>query len=185
MDGTWTVKFLSNFYDEVTVKVTLANGVEGYVTIVRKDVAIKQFNPGGEAPAGMKNKSYVEFAYPDSDSYTDFKVVLTCVAADGSQTTAILDTPNKGLEDGGGNYKEVYELLPDEEHVIGVKKAWYAIPDGVTPASYSKIYVNVVKNLENEAASYGGTLLGHGLGVEYRSDGHKFERVLSNGQTVK
>jgi hypothetical protein len=167
------------------MEIDLQNGEKGYVTIIRKDVAIKEFWPGSTAPASMKNKSYVEFCYPSTDSYKNYKVVLTCVASDGSKVTHTLDTPNKGLEMGNGDYYDGYELPPDGTHVVGVKKAWYALPDGVTASAYSNIYVNVVKNLENEATSFGGTLLGHGLGLEFKSNGHGFGRVLSNGQVIR
>ena len=163
VNGEWKLVFASNFYDNVTFKVTDSNGEVSYFNVKRYTVDA-WINNVENAP-----HLYAELYFDRTKSYTDFELTAKIEYKDGTVENVPLTHYNK-VDDGLGNISEVNE--EDLENPTygpagkGLKKSVfiYKLPNGKTDRDIKKAYVNV-EYKGSTSTKYAGAFAGSGKGV--------------------
>ena len=161
-NGEWILSFSSNYYDNVTFKVTDSNNGVSYFLIKRYTVdAWIKF---------VDNKPVLnsDFYFDRTKSYTDFDMTAVIEYRDGTEKIVTL-TPVKGIDDGLGNIADVYEL--DEQNPEygpsgkGLKKACfqYQLNDG-EEREIKRAYINI-EYKGSTSTTYAGNYAGSGKGT--------------------
>lgn len=180
-DGTYSVHFLSDFYDRIPLDLAI-NGKDGLVsrqlTIHRVGVHIEAYN-GPNPPAILHGtgglgtlinydtlsnyRVYASYHIPDDGVVAPYGLYVTYHWADGSITTRIIREPEKGgnletPEDFNGVF--TYERDADVcDYLL------YSAPNGYDAPA--RIFVTVLKDDPLVGGSFGGIHLGSGAGVEW------------------
>ena len=164
VDGTYNIKFKSNYYDNVVFKIT-AGGKDYFVKINRLVLDIKDnFGPDTKTPCLI-----ARIFYDTSKSYSDFEVIATVIYNNGKTETKLLspeelrfyDTDDHNREINGNKYalnggKGLYEsqcyIEVDNKNLVGA-------------------YFTIVKkgSLTVNGNTYGGTFSGSGEGTYYNA----------------
>ena len=162
-----TVKFNSNFYDEITLKVTLQDGTIGYVKVQRLGLTIQtdgfRNEPHNFVYHGTQNgydwsgTTYANkanivgtFYYDSADSYEDYHVIATLTYADGRVET-----------------KEVTGI--GETYCVdrSLKGGDYILYSGTKENAPVKVSATVVSADAIVGTDFGGACFGNGAGVTY------------------
>ena len=164
VDGTCTIKFNSNYYDNVIFKIT-AGGKDYFVKVNRLVLDIKDnFGPTTTNPCLI-----ARIFYDTSKSYDDFEVVATVIYNNGNTETKVL-TPEK------------LRYYDSDDHNRDIQGNEYAL-NGGKGLYESQCYVEVDKNnlvgayftivkkgsLTAEGDTYNGTFSGSGEGTYYNA----------------
>lgn len=162
-----TVTFNSNFYNEVTLKVTMQDGTVGYVQIQRLGLTIQSdgfrnephnfvyhgtqegYNWSGTEYANKAN-IVGTFYYDSADTYEDYNVIATLTYADGRVET-----------------KEVTGI--GETYCVdrSLKGGDYILYSGTKENAPIKVSASVVHSNAIEGTTFGGACFGNGAGVTY------------------
>ena len=163
-NGTFTIKFNSNFYDEVVFKVTDTSNHEYFIRIVRKAMYTDSVDT-----ARGRGISVSYFYYDRSTSESDYLLTAKITYTDG--TTKFVELENaRHIDDGLGNFST--ELEEDLENPT--RKEWPK-GKGLKVASFkydltseevkniSTIFVNA-EYKGSTATNYAGAFTGSGEG---------------------
>ncbi|MBO4982035.1 MAG: hypothetical protein J6C84_09100 [Lachnospiraceae bacterium] len=166
IDGN-TVRFHSNFYDEVTFKVTMQDGTVGYVQVQRLGLTIQADGFG----QGSRNYIYhgtqngydwsgTEYAdkanivgtfyYDSAKTYQDYHIIATLTYADGRVET-----------------KEVAGI--GETYCVdrSLKGGDYILYSGTKEDAPVKVSATVVNTNAITGTAFGGACFGNGAGVAF------------------
>lgn len=166
---TGEVTILSNFYNQITLKITLSDGTIGYIKVNRIGIYIGDLNAGNDtfyhgAFAMVEGNMNVDidnnriaavFYHEDTTTYEDYDLIANITYNDGNTKTVIArgvgDNHNSSGNITGSNY------------II-----WASDKDGM-PVSVS---VTAVKKgtLNNESTTFDGVEFGAGLGVTWTNN---------------
>lgn len=163
VNGEWKLVFASNFYDNVTFKVTDSDGEVSYFNVKRYTVDA-WVNNVENAP-----HLYAELYFDKTKSYTDFELTAKIEYKDGTVENVPLTVYNK-IDDHLGNITTAYEL--DESNPTygpsgkGLKRSVfiYKLPNGKTDRDIKNAYVNV-EYKGSTSTKYAGAFAGSGKGV--------------------
>lgn len=147
--GTFTIAFHSNYYDNVVFKITDNAGGVNYLRINRLSMRV-------EAEPGTGNRVLALY-YPSAKSYSNYSVLFTTTAANGSISSKVVSANATGYDADGNAYAN-YEVAEG----VGLKKACYAIPSDAA----SGFSVTVVEGAMS-STNYPGTLAGRSTGVTF------------------
>ncbi len=166
VDGIWTIKFNSNYYDNVVFKVT-AGGKDYFVKIGR--IVINVHDNFG--PNTVEDKLIAELFYSKDKSYNDYDVVATVIYNDGTSENKILSASeidfadpndeNRAIDEyrlngGKGLYSSQYIISVDRMKLVGA-------------------YFTVIKKGALTGDNYGGTFSGSGKGSYYNAETRRIE----------
>lgn len=159
------VKILSNYYNNIPLKIKLADGTVGYINISRIGIFITDLNAGQDTlyhgASSMvsnnfnidtdKNRIGAIFYHEDSTTYEDYDLIVNMTYVDGTTETTIAKGVGDVHNSSGNITGSDYLLWKDD----GQK----------TPL---KVSVTVVKKdaLTNEN-TFGGAKFGSGAGIEW------------------
>lgn len=150
--------FSSNFYDNVTFKVTDTNNKVSYVKIKRYtiDAWFKFVNNHPVLNA--------DFFFDEERTYSDFDITAKIIYKDGTTKNVTL-TASYGIDDGLGNITDAYEVKEEDFGGKGLKKAafQYNLEDG-EDREIKRIYLNA-EYKGSTASNYAGAYVGSGEGV--------------------
>ncbi|MCR5146634.1 MAG: hypothetical protein K6B70_04740 [Clostridia bacterium] len=159
VDGVFTVKFNSNYYDHVVFKVT-AGGKDYFVQLNRIITDVHDnFGPGV-----TDTKIIAELYYPSTKSYNDFEVIATVVNGDGTEETSVVSVNKYESED----YQNVIANRVNDYVQNGGKGLYcsqYSIP--VNREKAVGVYFTVINKGALSGDNYGGTYAGSGRGTYY------------------
>jgi hypothetical protein len=184
-DDTYTVEFLSDFYDRITLEVTINGSVTRELHIHRVGVEIDAFDLHGENRPGQvfhgtqygskvhydDGTAYHIFAtycIPDGED-VPYGLYVTFTWADGSTTTEIIGAP----------YKDPVDPVA---HLFDSDRGVFVYPEHADPVDYLiyeaptsagapvKVNVLVLKDDPNASGIFGGVFFGSGAGVEWQAD---------------
>ena len=157
-NGEFSIEFSSNFYDNVTFKITDKNGEISYLQIKRYTVDswIKFVDNHPVLTA--------DFFFDEEKEYTDFDITAKIIYKDGTSKNVTLEA-TRGIDDGLGNITDEYEVFESEYGGKGLKKASfnYNLADG-EDREIKKVYLNVEFKGSTET-TYAGAYVGSGEGV--------------------
>lgn len=171
-NGDWKIKFSSNFYDNVTFKVTdSSNGNPSYFNIKRSTVDCYFRDSGKIITATFYYAKEIDGV---EQHYTDYDLTAKIVYKDGSEKNVKLE-PVERIDDGLGNITEAYEV--DEEHPVddqghplpsgkGLKKSVFeynGLKEG-EDRTIQDIFV-FIEFKGSDDTTYAGALSGSGKGV--------------------
>jgi hypothetical protein len=187
-DDTYTVEFLSDFYDRITLEVTINGSVTRELHIHRVGVEIDAFDLHGENRPGQvfhgtqygskvhydDGTAYHIFAtycIPDGED-VPYGLYVTFTWADGSTTTEIIGAPYDPHKD------------PEDSvaHLFDSDRGVFVYPEHADPADYLiyeaptsagapvKVNVLVLKDEPDTSGSFGGVFFGSGVGVQWQAD---------------
>ena len=165
VDGICTIRFNSNYYDNVVFKIT-AEGKEYFIKINRLVMGVSD----NFAPGETDTKLFAELYYPRTKSYNDYEVVATIINKDGTSKTEVvpvskffsMDNVNDRLIDqytldgGKGLYCSQFAVKVDTQKVEGV-------------------YFTVINKGALDGENYGGTFSGSGSGSYYNLESRRIE----------
>ena len=162
VNGEFNIAFSSNFYDNVTFKITGTDNAVYYMVIQRYTIDAWLKNDEN----GLSITS--NFYFDRSKSYEDFEITAKVIYTDGSTETVNLEA-QFGIDDEMGNMTDAYEV--DEEQLEfgppgkGLKRSRFehALP-GVEEKDIDKIYI-VVEYKGSTDTNYAGAYVGSGEGV--------------------
>lgn len=159
VNSEWEIEFSSNYYDNVTFKVTDSEGEISYFNIKRTTI-----------DCWIRNGNIItaEFFFDRQKSYTDFDLTAKIIYKNGSEKNIKLEAV-KRIDDGLGNITEEYEV--DEENPQygpagkGLKKSVfeYNLQDGEAQ-TIQDIYV-FAEFKGSTDTNYAGAFSGSGKGV--------------------
>lgn len=159
------VEYNSPFYNSIPLKITLADGSEGYVTIEKLGLELSDYinangvvqhgsQPGGNSISMSGNAKEsnlaVTFYYNNTNSYRDYNIVATLTFADGSVRTVVAE----GFGEKTG--------ARDPEVMGGDYLVWSGARSEA-PISISA--TAVAAGAMNNANSFGGAMFGAGVGA--------------------
>lgn len=166
---TGKVTILSSFYNKIPLKITLADGTIGYITVNRVGIYIDSINAGNDtfyhgAFADVngnmnvdtdKNRIAAVFYHEDGTTYEDYNLIANLTFADGTTKTVIA----KGI---GDNHNSSGDITGSN----------YVIWSGDKEDEPISVSVTAVKkgNLSNDSTSFDGATFGAGLGVTWKNE---------------
>lgn len=162
----WILSFSSNYYDNVTFKVTDSNDEESYFLVKRYtvDAWIKHED--------NKPVLNADFYFDREKSYEDFDMTAVIVYRDGTEKTVTLE-PVKAIDDGLGNVTYEWEVdeqvgNPEDPNIPkgkGLKKACFQfkLNDG-EDRDIKKAYMNI-EYKGSTSTNYAGAYSGSGKGT--------------------
>ena len=158
--GQYNVKFNSNFYDKVKLKITDINNNVYYVLISRITLQVRDnFGPNTSAE---DEKLTVSLLYPSDKNYNEYQLVAKVNYKNGKTETKILN--NSFIKDEQNNYTTEYE----GEGGTNLKFCEYEIP--CPNKSVKNVELTVIKKGALGGAAYGGTFAGSNAGINYDVD---------------
>lgn len=158
-NGEYTVKFKSNYYSEVILEVTGAQGGKYYIKINR--TFLKVANNMMDLQSGESNTPQIlaRFIYPATTAYTDYDVIATITKKSGATEIKKLTSVKYKEWDNIQNQRvakyvwDAGENLKETSYAINVSK------------DDKEIQVTVTSKDAISNSTYGGTFGGHGRGV--------------------
>jgi hypothetical protein len=185
-DNHYTITFLSDFYDEITLDLLINGSAERKLTIHRVGVHIVEAEKHSDSDFGHVGhgtqlgtditfdgqNNYQLFAtyyIPDFGDTAPYGLYVTYTWADGSTTTDIITEPVKdGNINTGLDFDGVFLDDVNDDFVSCCDYQLYASPDN----SSAPIKVNVIVLRDNplDADTFGGVYFGSGKGVEWCSE---------------
>ena len=160
-NGKYRIEFSSNFYDEVTFKVTDSNQDDSYFLIQRTTI------DGWLRHDGDNLIITSDFYFDRTKEYTDFDIIASVYYNDRPFEVVNL-TAMRGIDDGLGNITddfEVDEQLLKHNPGKGLKKARFEYNLGeMEERNIKYIYFNVDYK-GSTASNYAGAYVGSGKGV--------------------
>ena len=162
VDGTCTIKFNSNYYDNVIFKIT-AGGKDYFVKVNRLVLDIKDnFGPTTTNPCLI-----ARIFYDTSKSYDDFEVVATVIYNDGKTETKVLSPEKLRYYDSDDHNRDIQ----GNEYALNGGKGLYESQCYVEVDKDNLVgaYFTIVKkgSLTAEGDTYNGTFSGSGEGTYY------------------
>ena len=176
----WNVKWNSNYYDEIPLKLTVTDGSgnnphDSYVVIRTAGIQLSAISntesntnhgtqPGPDISSALNwdashNRAIVAtFYYPAGESYSNYKMIANIKWSDGSITTEIIDGVAESTCAAGG-----------------VKGGDYVIWRGTTsnePVSVSVTAINA--SALSSSTTFGGVKYGSSYGVEINSNDYRW-----------
>ena len=173
VDSIAKVTFKSNYYSNVTFKLTLANGNTYYLRVNR---IYTQFETNRRIdPDGRYDtlEGYASFIYPADKSYDDYDVYATITTTSGTTTKKLTaaEVTVKDARDG----RVTDKVFPAGENLL---KSYY--PLGID-GTVKEVKITVTKKDAISGSVYGGTFGGYGEGVSL--DGlDLFVRMLNDNR---
>lgn len=163
VNNEYKIVFKSNYYDNVTFKVTDSNNEVSYFKISRYTIDAKiKF---------IDNKPTIraDFSFDKAKNYTDFILKAKIIYKDGTSKNIDM-TAVYGIDDGLGNITNSYEF--DEEtddeggnRGKGLKKSTFEYKLSTNEEEkISKVYINV-ENKGSTSMTYAGAFAGSGKGI--------------------
>jgi hypothetical protein len=185
-DNHYTITFLSDFYDEITLDLLINGSAERKLTIHRVGVHIVEVEKGPDSDFGHVGhgtqpgtditfngeNNYQLFAtyyIPDFGDEAPYGLFVTYTRADGSTTTDIITEPVKnGNSNTGPNFDGVFRDHGNNNFVNCCDYRLYSAPN----KNAAPVKVNVIVLRENplDADTFGGVHFGSGSGVEWIRD---------------
>lgn len=188
-DGTWSVQFLSDFYDHVSLNVTINGTIARTLHVHRVGVDIELYEADdpvegyeletqgivGHGTQGGTFFSYLENRYqlyasyyiPDGGTEAPYGLYVTYTWQNGTTTTRIITEPCNNPQP-----SDIFEFSDGvflfEDSAAAVDYLLYAAPDGSNAPI--RVNVTVLKDDPTAAGSFGGVFLGSGRGVEWTAD---------------
>lgn len=161
-NGEFKLEYSSNFYDNVTFKVTDTKGEVTYMLVQRYTI------DGWIKFADNHPVLTADFYFDRERSYADFELTAKIIYKDGTTKNVKLEAAF-GIDDGLGNITNAYEV--DEENTQygpkgkGLKKASfeYALEDG-EDREIEDVYLNAEYKGSTES-TYAGAYVGSGEGI--------------------
>ena len=166
-NGDFRLTFSSNFYDNVTFKVTDTNNEVSYFLVKRYTIdgwVRHDNNNNNDAPILS-----ADFYFDREKTYEDFDITAKIVYKDGTSKNVSL-TAKYGIDDGLGNYIKAYEAdQEDPTHYLngkGLKKATFEYPLDSTEeeGNIARVYLNA-EYKGSTVSSYAGAYAGSGQGT--------------------
>ena len=157
-NGEFRLIFSSNFYDNVTFKITDNSDEISYFNVKRATI------DGWIKHVDDKAVLTADFYFDKNKSYTDFDLTAKIVHKDGTFRNVKL-TPERGIDDGLGNITDEYEVSEEDFGGKGLKKAKFEVDleDG-EEENIRDIYLNA-EYKGSTATNYAGAYVGSGEGV--------------------
>jgi len=173
VDGIFTIKFNSNYFDRTVFKITTIDEKVYYVKFIRRTIDVNIY---ANNPIIDKNNVYLETSlYFDEDtSHSDYEVLLSPVKKDGTIGAPIVMKNLGKIDRGGANVTSADEVMIGRK----TKKAvfYYDLRDdneGMKVLDeYQGFYINVRKKGSTDT-NYAGTFAGNGKGIYYVLDMEK------------
>jgi hypothetical protein len=185
-DGTYSVHFLSDFYDQITLELTI-NGIESRkLNIHRVGVQIEAYQPReddqfGEYMVfhgtqfstpidysdGMCYRIYATYCIPDGGEEAPYGLYVTYTWANGTTTTKIVTNPcNDSSPLSNGILRNGVFLYENHANCCD-----YLIYSAVNSTNAPiRINVTVLKADPDTENNFGGVFFGSGAGVEWTLD---------------
>lgn len=187
-DDTYTVEFLSDFYDRITLEITINGSVTRRLHVHRVGVEISAFDLYGENRPGSvfhgtqygskvhydDGTAYHIFAtycIPDGED-VPYGLYVTFTWADGNTTTEIIGAPYDPHKDPEDSVVDLFDwdrgVFVYPVHADPVDYLIYEAP--TSAGAPVKVNVLVLKDDPNASGSFGGVFFGSGAGVEWQAD---------------
>lgn len=183
-DGTYSVNFLSDFYDYVTVNLTINGNIDRQLHIRRIGIDISAYMWDEIAPPnavfhGTQSGTRIEFTednnykiygtycIPDNGDVAPYGLYVVYTWANGSKTTAIITDP---CNDPAPMAEDIFSngVFHYENHVDSCD---YLLYSGKNEAQAPvKINVTVLKGDPSMSGSFDGVFFGSGAGVEWTKE---------------
>ncbi len=158
VNGEFRLVFSSNFYDNVTFKVTDTNGEVSYMLIKRYTI------DGWIRHDGDRAILTADFYFDNEKSYHDFELTAKIVHKNGTTRNVRLTAVNR-IDDGLGNITNDYEVDEATRGGKGLKKAVFEVNlDDGEEETIQDIYLNAEYEGSTES-NYAGAYVGSGEGV--------------------
>jgi hypothetical protein len=187
-DDTYTVEFLSDFYDRITLEITINGSVTRKIHIHRVGVEINAFDLYGENRPdqvfhgtqygskvhyddGTAYHIFATYCIPDGED-VPYGLYVTFTWADGSTTTKIIGAPHDPHKDPVDPVAHLFDSVRGvfvyPEHADPVDYLIYEAP--TSAGAPVKVNVLVLKDDPNASGIFGGVFFGSGAGVEWQAD---------------
>jgi hypothetical protein len=187
-DDTYTVEFLSDFYDRITLEITINGSVTRELHIHRVGVEINAFDLYGENRPGhvfhgtqygskvhyddgTAYHIFATYCIPDGED-VPYGLYVTFTWADGSTTTEIIGAPYDPHKDPEDPVAHLFDgdrgVFVYPEHADPVDYLIYEAP--TSAGAPVKVNVLVLKDDPNASGIFGGVFFGSGAGVEWQAD---------------
>ncbi len=189
-DGTYSVQFLSDFYDRVSLNVTINGSIARTLHVHRVGVDIELYEADGpeetQGTVGHGTQGGTGFSYEEGGSYqlyasyyipdwgevAPYGLYVTYTWQNGTTTTEIITEPCNSPEPFGPfEFVNGVFFFPEKGNTdlaAAVDYLLYAAPDGSNAPI--RVNVTVLKDDPTAAGSFGGVFLGSGRGVEWTAD---------------
>lgn len=161
---TGEITILSNYYNEIPLKIELEDGTIGYITVNRIGIFIGNVNAGNDTfyhGATMvvsgnldvdtdKNRIAAVFYHEDTTTYNDYDLIVNLTYKDGSTETVIAEG--------------VGDIHNSTGNIVGSD---YILWKGDIESSPVKVSVIAVKKgtISSDSTSFSGAAFGSGAGV--------------------
>lgn len=156
--NNYTIKFNSNYYNEVTFEFTDTAGKTYYLKVNR---ITGRFADGREVSTTKLKVGYF-LSYDSAKSYNDYEVKALLTYANGStKTVAATPTAFRDYDNASGDWVTKVEWDGGKN----LKSAWFAVE--VTKDVVNLDFTVTHKNAIQIADTYGGTFTGSGKGLHY------------------
>ena len=162
-DGNeYSIRFNSNYYDNVIFEITDNNDDKHYIEIKR--IVISTFdNMRDRNTNGTSLQVGVNLLYPASKSYNDYEIIADIEYQDGTRKSV----KAKKVQ----TYQDLYrtgEMVLTDEWDAGknLKAASYGVE---VAENVKSIHFNAIKKGALETDSYGGTFAGSGKGMKFEN----------------
>lgn len=158
------ITMLSNYYNEIPLKIKLEDGTTGYITVNRIGIFISDINAGNDtfyhgAAAEIsgnlnihtdKNRIAAVFYHEDSTTYEDYDLIVNITYADGKTETTIAEG--------------VGDIHNSNGNIVGSD---YVLWKGDIESQPTSVSVTAVKKgtLASDATTFSGATFGSGAGV--------------------
>lgn len=165
---TGKVTILSNYYNEIPLKIELEDGTIGYITVNRIGIFISDVNAGNDtlyhgafAPVSGnlnvdkdKNRIAAVFYHEDTTTYQDYDLIVNITYKDGNTETKIA--------------KGVGDVHNSTGNIVGSD---YILWAGNKESEPAKVSVTAVKKgaTSSNSTTFSGATFGSGSGVEWKS----------------
>jgi len=185
-ENQYTLTFLSDFYDNITLTLLINGSTERELTIHRVGVEIQEVENRSDSDFsnvfhGTQNGTFVSFNeqnnyqlfatyyIPDFGDTAPFGLFVTYTWADGSTTTDIISEPVKdGNINTGPDFDGVFRGDDNNNFVGCCDYRLYSAPN--KNAAPVKVNVIVLRDNPLDADTFGGVHFGSGSGVEWIRD---------------
>lgn len=184
-DGTYSVNFLSDFYDNITVNLTINGTEDRQLNIRRVGVDIgaymweEDIPPPNAVSHGTQNGTRIDFSgedkykiygtycIPDNGDEAPYGLYVIYTWANGSKTTAIITDPCNDPDPMAEDFFSEGVFHYDNH----ADTCDYLLYSGQNKAQAPvKINVTVLKGDPAESGSFEGIFFGSGAGVEWTKD---------------
>lgn len=149
-ENVFTIKFNSNYYDRVVFKIQTENNKTYYVMIARTALNITEDRNEHE----IRSTLY----YPDTNSYSDFKLAANITYTDGTKKIKILAPVKEGIND-----QNIDPFNYETSGGTGLKKCQFLIgnSDTIETVTFTVLKGSLI------GSTYNGTFSGSNEGIIY------------------